>query len=219
MTDGLGAHERISLVTGPKGIGKTVILNEFEQVALNEGWTVFSETATPGFTDRLTRTILRKLDTDTRLTGINFSMLGASFGAQWTGQTYKEPTFHEVTSLLLDALVEVSHKINQEPTGILITLDELHHLQADDIIQFSSTIQHLVREDRQIAVVMAGIPTQLSCCWQKEGERTLLLSLGAQNDGPSQTKAIAQGLDQTPQYANTYRNRLIEAQMIYTPRI
>lgn len=40
----------------------------------------------------------------------------------------------------------------------------------------------------------------------------------AQNDGPSQTKTIAQGLDQTPQYANTYRNRLIEAQMIYTPR-
>ncbi|SQH28346.1 Uncharacterised protein [Arcanobacterium haemolyticum] len=25
-------------------------------------------------------------------------------------------------------------------------------------------------------------------------------------------------LTQTPQYANTYRNRLIEAQMIYTPR-
>ena len=158
---GPGAHERISLVTGPRGIGKTVILNVFEQVALNEGWTVFSETATPGFTDRLTRAILKKLDTDIRLTGIDFSILGAGFGTQWVAQTYKEPTFCEAASLLLDALVEVSHKINQEPTGILITLDELHHLHVDEIIQFSSTVQHLVREDRQIAVAMAGIPSSV----------------------------------------------------------
>lgn len=136
-----------------------------------------------------------KLDTDIRLTGIDFSILGAGFGTQWVAQTYKEPTFREAASLLLDALVEVSHKINQEPTGILITLDELHHLHVDEIIQFSSTVQHLVREDRQIAVAMAGIPSSVKPLLAEKRERTLLLFLGAQNDGPSQTKTIAQGLD------------------------
>ncbi|MEO5311911.1 hypothetical protein [Corynebacterium sp. c24Ua_83] len=33
IQDGPGSHERISIITGPKGIGKTVSLNEFEAVA------------------------------------------------------------------------------------------------------------------------------------------------------------------------------------------
>ena len=37
-------------------------------------------------------------------------------------------------------------------------MDELHYYRQDEVIEFGSTIQHLVREDREIAVAMAGIP-------------------------------------------------------------
>lgn len=43
--------------------------------------------------------------------------------------------------------------------GILLSLDELHHLSKQEVIEFSVTIQHLVREGFNIAVLMAGIPT------------------------------------------------------------
>lgn len=35
----------------------------------------------------------------------------------------------------------------------MVTIDELHYTHVDEITEFTSTIQHLIREDRQIAVV------------------------------------------------------------------
>ena len=46
LYDGPGTHERISIVTGPRGIGKTVLLNEFEGAARQQSWLVISETTT-----------------------------------------------------------------------------------------------------------------------------------------------------------------------------
>ena len=38
LDEGPGAHERISLIIGPRGIGKTVLLNAFEDEAVKRGW-------------------------------------------------------------------------------------------------------------------------------------------------------------------------------------
>lgn len=38
LDDGPGAHERISLITGLRGIGKTVLLNKFEEQAKSRSW-------------------------------------------------------------------------------------------------------------------------------------------------------------------------------------
>lgn len=47
LDDGPGTHECISLIVGPSGIGKTVLLNAFEDVAVRHGWRYISETASP----------------------------------------------------------------------------------------------------------------------------------------------------------------------------
>ena len=52
---------------------------------------------------------------------------------------------------LLSLQSEIDRHLGQEPVGVFITLDE--------VIEFGTTIQHLVREDREIAVAMAGIPS------------------------------------------------------------
>lgn len=36
LLDGPGSHERLSLVSGMQGVGKTVLLNEFEDIARAE---------------------------------------------------------------------------------------------------------------------------------------------------------------------------------------
>lgn len=62
LYDGPGSHERISIVTGPRGIGKTALLNEFEHIARLNSWHVISETATSGFTERIRDRAVRLLD-------------------------------------------------------------------------------------------------------------------------------------------------------------
>mgnify|MGYP001941486501 FL=1 len=68
------------------------------------------------------------------------------------------PTLRSVLEELFDRQAELDTRLNQEPVGLLITLDELHYAHMDEIIEFGTTIQHLVREDREIAIAMAGIP-------------------------------------------------------------
>ncbi|MGH7911979.1 MAG: ATP-binding protein, partial [Candidatus Dormibacteraceae bacterium] len=54
IDDGPGAAPRATLYTGPRGSGKTVLLNAIEDCVRERGWLVISETGTPGFVDRIT---------------------------------------------------------------------------------------------------------------------------------------------------------------------
>lgn len=164
LEDGPGTHERISLVVGPRGIGKTVLLNEFESEARSRGWFVLSETATPGFVERIRTTIIRELSKNqSRLSGINLTILGIGAGANWDTKTLDESAYTLRNALedYLDYKAHLDNAANQEPTGALITLDEMHYRRSDELIEFGATIQHLVREGREIAVAMAGIPSSI----------------------------------------------------------
>src|SRR3954465_14970806 len=77
LEDGPGAAGRATLYTGARGSGKTVMLNAVEDRARTLGWIVISETATPGFVERIVRQHLPKLIDDLdpdavrrRLTGV-----------------------------------------------------------------------------------------------------------------------------------------------------
>ena len=53
IDDGSGAPDLLTLVTGARGIGKTVMLTELGDVARGRGWVVIDETATRGVMERL----------------------------------------------------------------------------------------------------------------------------------------------------------------------
>lgn len=143
LYDGPGTHERISIVTGPRGIGKTVLLNEFEEAARQQSWIVISETTTEHFNERIRDTLLRKM---------------------WEAQPDNAaeqappPSLRSTLEECFALLEQMDQQRGQAPTGILITLDELHYAHMSDIIEFGTTMQHMIREDREIAVAMAGIP-------------------------------------------------------------
>ena len=61
MDDGPGSPYRALLLTGPRGSGKTVMLNAVEDLARERGWVVVSETSRPGMVDQLTSTTLPEL--------------------------------------------------------------------------------------------------------------------------------------------------------------
>lgn len=162
LWDGPGSHERISIVTGPRGVGKTVLLNEFEAVASSHGWHVISETTTKGFNDRIRDRALHLLETLFPESNRRISGFTGPFNIGLTTETLPAyspvPNLRSVLDELFNRQSELDQQLKQDPVGLLITLDELHYAHMDEIIEFGTTIQHLVRENREIAVAMAGIP-------------------------------------------------------------
>lgn len=165
LDDGPGAHERISLITGLRGVGKTVLLNAFEEEARARSWWVISETATAGFTERIIDAVFRKaseiLHTHRRkLSGITLPSIG---GIQFSDILEHQPkiTLRSVLTEILSWQEEIDRKLGQDSVGLLITLDELHYHRREEVIDFGATIQHLVREDLNISVAMAGIPQSI----------------------------------------------------------
>ena len=53
LEDGPGAPDRLMIITGPRGCGKTVMLTELGSIAKQHHWDVVDETASEGLCDRL----------------------------------------------------------------------------------------------------------------------------------------------------------------------
>lgn len=161
LNDGPGSQGRATIYTGTRGTGKTVMLNKVQEVARENGWLVISETATPGFIARLATihlpVILSSLSDEKkiRLTGVTLPF-GAG-GVTWnTVNTHMvPPDFRSQLQLVTDVLAEYD-------TGVLITLDELHYRQIDELREFGATLQHAFRESRDVAFAGAGLPSAVS---------------------------------------------------------
>lgn len=162
LEDGPGAAARATIYTGARGSGKTVMLNAVEDRARELGWLVVSETASPGFVDRIARQELPRLlesfdpkAVRRRLTGITGPM--GSGGVTWSTMESHAPeaTLRSQVELITDLLVE-------NETGLLITLDEIHHNQIAELRQLATTVQHAFREERQLAFVGAGLASAIT---------------------------------------------------------
>ena len=199
LDNGPGTHERVSVIVGPRGIGKTVTLNAIEQLALERGWRYFSETATEGFSERLRTAIIRVLlqlsPPRSSINGIQLGHVGIS--TQKDDVDTPPLDLRAALTELLAAQHEESARVHQEPTGVLIILDELHHLSASEIVEFAAVIQHLIREDANIAVVFAGIPSSVSSLLSDEAGTnpiTFLRRANRINLGPISDDAVEIGL-------------------------
>ncbi len=137
-----GAAARATIYTGARGSGKTVMLNAVEDRARELGWLVVSETASPGFVDRIVRQelprLLKSFDPKAvrrRLTGITGP--AGTGGVSWstTESHAPEATLRSQVELITDLLAE-------NETGLLITLDEIHQNQIAELRQLATTVQH-----------------------------------------------------------------------------
>ncbi|MEU4388206.1 ATP-binding protein [Promicromonospora sp. NPDC023805] len=159
VLDGPGAPGRLSILTGARGVGKTVMLLELADHVLREGWVTISETATPGLVERLMHTVTRtlyELDGSSKpgrqITG--FSLPGGG-GLTFSERPAMVVQWREQMGRLLDVL-------ERNGTGLLITVDEVHSAGREELRDLATTYQHLAGEDRDIALVMAGLPSAVS---------------------------------------------------------
>jgi hypothetical protein len=160
ISDGPGAPGRLTIFTGARGVGKTVMLTEVADQAMALGWITFAETATPGLIGRLTHAAtasLQQLDPRARsgrsLTGLTLPLIGGGLTLSPAAQTVVG--WRSQVGSLLDVL-------ESHDTGLLITIDEVHKQAREDMRDLATTFQHLVREDRNVALAMAGLPSAVS---------------------------------------------------------
>lgn len=162
LDDGPGAPGRATFYTGPRGTGKTVMLNEAVDQARQRGWLVVNESAREGLLRRLTTihlpTLLREMrDGDRprrRVSGITAPM---GVGVTWQTSEPGPPAAD-----LNSQLVELTDALAAHQTGLLLTLDEIHRRVAPDLREIFQTFQLAVREDRDVAFAAAGLPSAVS---------------------------------------------------------
>jgi AAA ATPase domain len=154
---GSGAPGLLTIFTGARGIGKTVMLGAAEDLALRSGWAVISETATAGFVGRIGESMRRLTDdlgdgpTGRRITAV--SLAGFSVTTQLGPEEQVDWRARGVTLLRLLAA---------RRTGLIITVDEIHAADRPDLSRLAADVQHFIREGLPIGLVFAGLPAAVS---------------------------------------------------------
>lgn len=156
---GVGAPGRASLITGARGIGKTVLLRGVEHAAQQRGWLVLAETANPGLVDRLIdHRIPRALvqlegnEPKRRMSGIS----AGGVGFYWENdRSRRRPD-------LRGALSDLTELLAEHQTGVLVTVDEVQGGRIDELRELGTSIQHCFGEGRDVAFVGAGLPSAVS---------------------------------------------------------
>jgi len=154
--DGPGAPGRVSLFSGARGIGKTVMLNEVEEAYLAEGWLRVRLTATPSMLAQLLADVRRLVSSQApgakrRVTGVT----AGGVGVDWENTDDLGPVdLRSTVEELLDLLAP--------DRGLLVTIDEVHGGERNQLREVAALSQHMVRDDRQFALAMAGLPSSVS---------------------------------------------------------
>lgn len=130
-----GAHGRRMIITGARGIGKTVMLGVAQDLARGHGWEVISETATVGLAGRLGVSVRRLAE----------ERFGVSVGGAWQ-----------------DVSADLLRRLREAGSGLFITVDEIHAVGHEDLVQIGAAFQDFTHENLPVALVVAGLPAEVS---------------------------------------------------------
>ena len=156
LDDGPGAPGLLELITGARGVGKTVMLTALGDSAREHGWVVVDETAREGLMDRLAAEFTRQLSQlagkeRSRLTSLSLSTPLGGGSATLEHAPAPEPSWRQKARALTQWLAE-------HGTGLLLTIDEVHAIPREELRALSTEVQHLIREGAPIGLLMAGLP-------------------------------------------------------------
>jgi hypothetical protein len=147
-----GDPNRTTIFTGSRGSGKTVLLGRIAAIASGIGWFSANVTASANMLDEIIEQILDNAPAalpkkaQSRITELQ----AAGFGLTREVSPAETPSWRKrLTDLLII--------LNEEGTGLLITVDEVSAAYPT-MIELATVYQHLIREKREVALVMAGLP-------------------------------------------------------------
>ncbi|MDR2611190.1 MAG: ATP-binding protein [Clostridiales Family XIII bacterium] len=162
LENGPGDPHRVTIFTGPRGSGKTVLLAKIASEAEQLGWLGIHATATRGMLDSLleqTREKAAEFVEDSAKSHITGVQVGG-FGVTRQIAPSSKRSWRSQISEYLD-------KLNALHIGLLITVDEVTSRE-DEMITLITTFQHFIREKRNVALIMAGLPNNVIQMFQHD---------------------------------------------------
>ncbi|ERL10410.1 AAA ATPase domain protein [Olsenella profusa F0195] len=163
LRNGAGAPERLMLITGQRGYGKTVLLTELGRVAQANGWLVVSETASRGMAERIVSALA---DDGLSLTGVDLApeltvgQVSARLGGVRLSAAAAPVTLRRAIEQRLAGM--------PAGKGIAFTVDETQAASRNELIAIATAVQHVIRDEDMrdvpdtekhgIAFVFAGLP-------------------------------------------------------------
>lgn len=157
LRQGSGAPGLLTIITGSRGIGKTVMLSAAEGIARDHGWAVISRTANPGFLARIGDDMLRLAD---ELGDGPPSRKITAFSAAGFGLTTQLPP--ERMADWRRTGEDLLRLLDTKGTGLVITIDEIHAVDRTEISQLAADVQHFIRDGLPIGLIFAGLPSAVS---------------------------------------------------------
>lgn len=146
-----------TILVGPRGTGKTALLGSIGQEAAAHGWIVAQVTANEGMLvdviERLQESAADLVDSSSA-TRVKSLSIGSSFAVEFDRATPYEGNWRTQMNRLFAQL---------EPygSGILITVDEVQR-DCAELETLTQAFQHFLTEGKPAALVMAGLPSEVS---------------------------------------------------------
>jgi hypothetical protein len=162
LENGLGDPNRVTIFTGPRGSGKTVLLAKIASEAESMGWIAIHASALPGILDLFVEQTLEKakefIPAKARfeITGIQAMGIGV------TREIASEPKLSWRTQM--GKYIEM---LNEQGIGLLFTVDEVT-AKEKGMVTLVDAFQHFVREKRDVAMIMAGLPNNVIQLFQHD---------------------------------------------------
>lgn len=134
------------------------MLNAMEDIARSEGWLHLSETATAGLIERLrdgVTGLMAQLSGEDRghprITGVSTPVGGVNV------EYVDRPD-----SSLRQSVTQLLGDLERHGTGLVVSVDEVHGGDREELRQLGALAQHLVREQRPFALILARLPGAIS---------------------------------------------------------
>lgn len=140
LAEGVGAPGRLMRISGPRGSGKTVLLNDLGEKASEAGWDVIHLAAGPD----LMSDLFYELSPQAKVTTVSAGAFGVSGSVSLAA---KEPN--------LKALMK---RRAEETQGLLVTIDEVQDADHDEMVRIAQATQWLIGEKDDVALIFAGLP-------------------------------------------------------------
>lgn len=148
-----------------RGTGKTVLLDELADSALSKGWIVITTEAgstDTSLTQRIITEIQRAIESGSpsprrklKNLSLNLPVIGGGFGLDLKPETAPGP------ANLLDTcrrFFELTANLSEKPSGLFLSIDEIHDADPLDLRTIGNTLQLLERQGHSISLAMAGLP-------------------------------------------------------------
>lgn len=163
-------RESFQVLYGPRGVGKTCLLDRYADIVADRGWaTVRHEARSPGdpigaILDRLhnaegiTKKLTRQLLELRERWGDESQSLNLGVYRREMRRQRKEPI--PVAEQFAEAVVAVAVELAAKHRGLMIVVDEVQEVHPDELGAFGPVVQQLQRRaDVTAMIVFGGLPT------------------------------------------------------------